>query len=139
MLQINLTGYLGQNAKMESTNNDAKVIAFSVASTEKNKDKNGNLIEKTTWVNCYLYSNSEKLCEVLKKGTQVFVSGKANFAIVLNSTGTNVIRTYLNVDLLDILSVPKLDAAPGTNAVSQSAPPPTSNTENEGVIDDLPF
>lgn len=142
MLQINLTGYLGQNAKIEEVNNNQKVITFSVASSEKNKDKQGNMIDKTTWVNCYYYINSPKLQEALKKGSHVFVSGKANHAIVLNGAGQNVIRIYLNVDLLDILSVPKVEPGTATNNNNEFVPAPpidANQPENNGVIDDLPF
>lgn len=106
MVQLNLTGYLGQNAKIEELENNKKQIVFSVASTKKNKTKQGEEIEVTTWVNCYYYVNSNKLIEYLKKGSLVYVSGTANFAIVQNGAGNNVVRIYLNVDILELLSVP---------------------------------
>jgi single-strand DNA-binding protein len=73
MLKMTLIGHIGQDATNTDVNGKT-VTNFSVAHTEKYKDKNGVEQKNTTWVNCSMWER-EKLAPYLKKGTQVFIEG----------------------------------------------------------------
>jgi len=75
--KVQIIGNLGKDPEIRYTQSGGAVANFSVAVTEKWKDKQGNLLEKTEWVNVTLW---EKLAELaqsyLKKGSSVYIEGK---------------------------------------------------------------
>lgn len=74
MLILNLIGNLGKDAETKNINGK-EYLSFSVASTEKKGEQ-----EVTTWISV-LAGNNPNLLPYLKKGQQVFVSGKMNASI----------------------------------------------------------
>lgn len=69
MLQLSVIGNLGRDAEVKHIG-ERDYIAFNVASTEK---ENGE--EVTRW-NSVLASNNQNIIPYLRKGQQVFVSGR---------------------------------------------------------------
>ena len=78
MLQLNAILNLGADAECK-TINDKKYISFRGASTERRDGK-----EQVTWVQV-LSSYSENILQYLKKGQQVFVSGRMKAGIYQNN------------------------------------------------------
>ena len=74
MLILSLIGNLGKDAETKNINGK-EYLSFSVASTEKKGEQ-----EVTTWISV-LVGNNPNLLPYLKKGQQVFVSGKMNASI----------------------------------------------------------
>ena len=74
MILASIIGNLGRDAEVKRIG-DKDYISFSVASTEKQGEN-----ETTTWVSV-LASNNSNLLPFLKKGQQVFVSGKMKASI----------------------------------------------------------
>ena len=74
MLQLNILGNLGRDAEVKHIG-DKDYISFSVASTEKQGET-----ENTTWVSV-LCSHNPNLLPFLKKGQQVYVSGRMKAGI----------------------------------------------------------
>ena len=70
-----ITGHLGQDAEIRDVG-DTSVISFSVAVTERWKDKQGESKEQTTWFNCEKWGVSSVFASFLTKGTKVLVEGK---------------------------------------------------------------
>lgn len=71
MLVLEAIGNLGADAIIKDLNGQ-KYIAFSVAHTESYKDSQGQRHERTTWVSCLKYGESQVI-NYLKKGTRVFI------------------------------------------------------------------
>ena len=71
---MRVIGNLGKDAIANNVNRNT-VINFSVASTERFKDAQGNIKDKTTWVECSQWTESTGLLPYIKKGAQVFVEG----------------------------------------------------------------
>ena len=80
MNKVILLGNLGKDAEIRTFQNSSdKVCNFSVATTEKWKDKNtGSKQEKTQWHSIAVFNQSMMgMCEAyLKKGKQVLVEGQ---------------------------------------------------------------
>jgi single-stranded DNA-binding protein len=74
MLLLSILGNLGRDAEVKRIG-DKDYISFSVASTEKQGET-----ENTTWVSV-LASHNPNLLPFLKKGQQVFVSGRMKAGI----------------------------------------------------------
>ena len=75
--KVFLMGYLGHDPKLRWTNNGEPVCNFSLGTTEKWKDKNGNLQEFTEWHRVVVWGKAAENCtEYLNKGSQVYIEGK---------------------------------------------------------------
>lgn len=84
MLKIQVIGHVGQDAKINQVNN-RKVINFSVAHTERFKDKETTKdVEKTVWVNIQYWTDNTRVAEFLTKGRLVYVEGYPNANIFTN-------------------------------------------------------
>ncbi|MCF0256599.1 single-stranded DNA-binding protein [Bacteroides heparinolyticus] len=81
MLQFQIIGNLGSDAELKEGENKKSYISFSVAHTEHSGLNNA---EKTIWVSVWWYGGTEKMLEYLKKGTKVFVSGRAKVTAYLD-------------------------------------------------------
>ena len=55
---------------------NTKVAQFTLATTERYRDRNGELRENTEWHNIVAWRNSADVAEkFIRKGTQVFIEG----------------------------------------------------------------
>ncbi len=73
--KVLLVGRVGKDAEL--VGNETKVAKFSLATSEKYKDKQGEKVEQTEWHNVVLFGGmAENLCQYLTKGTQIFLEGK---------------------------------------------------------------
>ena len=75
--KVILIGRLGRDPETRYMPNGEAVCNFSVATSEKYTDKNGQRQEATEWHNVTMY---RKLAEIagqyLKQGSQVYIDGK---------------------------------------------------------------
>jgi single-strand DNA-binding protein len=76
--KVILLGRLGKDPETRNFQNGGKVVNFSVATSERWKDSDGNQKERTEWHNVAIFN--EKLGEIaekfLRKGAQVYLEGR---------------------------------------------------------------
>lgn len=71
MSHITVTGRLGRDAEIKTTQGGTKVLSFSIADDIGWGDK-----KRTQWINCALFGDrAEKLAQYMTKGTLVEVHG----------------------------------------------------------------
>lgn len=75
MIKLEAIGNLAADAKVIQPSNGEKFISLTIGCSEKYKNKAGEQVEKTTWIDCTMQYR-ENLVKYLTKGTKVFVSGK---------------------------------------------------------------
>jgi len=75
--KIFLLGHLGKDPEIKETPNGTKVVNFSLATTEKYNDKEGNKQSRTEWHNIVAWGKTAELCNsYLKKGDPAFIEGR---------------------------------------------------------------
>ena len=75
--RVQLIGRLGKDPESKFTPTGKKVTQFSVAITNRWKNKEGDPKEYTEWVNIEAWGRLGEVCqEYLKKGSLVFVEGR---------------------------------------------------------------
>ncbi len=75
--KVLLIGNLGRDPEVRYMPNGEAVCNFSIATTDKWKDKNGQQQEKTEWHNIVMYRRLAEIAgEYLKKGSQVYLEGR---------------------------------------------------------------
>ena len=122
MLQLNAILNLGADAECK-TINDKKYISFRGASTERRDGK-----EQVTWIQV-LSSYSENILQYLKKGQQVFVSGRMKAGIYQNNNNIGMdISVFAST--LQLCGGKKEETQQPQQVVQQAAPvaQPTSPT-----------
>ena len=73
-----IVGNLGQDPEKKVAENGTVITTFSVATTEKWKDKNsGETTEQTEWHRIVTFRRLAEICaEYLRKGSRVYIEGK---------------------------------------------------------------
>lgn len=130
-----LIGRVGKDPEIRHTDN-SKVAKFSMATSERWKDKQGEQKEDTTWHNVVVWGKLADVVESwVKKGMLVMVSGK-----IMNrsyeSDGVTKYITEINCHELEMLS--RADDAQ-KEAKPEPAPIFPERREPDGPTDDLPF
>jgi len=75
--KVILAGNLGKDPELRYTPSGDAVATFSVATTERYKDRDGNKQEKTEWHNIVVWRQlAEMVAKWLKKGSKVYLEGK---------------------------------------------------------------
>lgn len=75
--KVTLIGNLGRDAELRSTPSGQSVANFSLATTERWTDKQGQRQEQTEWHRCILWGKTaDSLQQYLVKGKQVYIEGK---------------------------------------------------------------
>jgi single-strand DNA-binding protein len=76
--KVTIIGNLGKDPETRYTQNGSAVTTFSVATTERWKDKNtGEMKEQTEWHRVVAWGKLAEICgEYLSKGRQVYIDGK---------------------------------------------------------------
>jgi single-strand DNA-binding protein len=147
MIKLQIVGNLGGDCIQKEVNGKT-VINFNVAHTEKYKDAQGNLKERTTWVNCAYWTDRTAVAQYLKKGKQIYAEGSPEADGYLNKENQPAATLRMRVQNLQLLGggdgTPQTGSSqPGTasnysgsNSLSGNA---TRMTEVSEPADDLPF
>jgi single-strand DNA-binding protein len=75
--KVMLIGNLGKDPEVRYTGAGTAVASFSLATSEKFKNKNGELEERTEWHNITLWARLAEIAgEYLSKGKTVYIEGR---------------------------------------------------------------
>jgi single-strand DNA-binding protein len=139
-------GTLGQDAEVKTLESGSSLITFSVAVTEKWKDKtSGEWKEKTKWNRCTLWisaGGSTKRAEYLKKGQQVIVKGTPEARAWVDKDGVAKSNLEVKVDDLTLTGGKRSESTETSSSAPESSyvQQPTQTQEDPfGGTDDLPF
>ena len=119
--KIMIVGYLGRDPEIRYSAQGTAICDFSVATTERRKDKNGDMQEATTWFRVSLFGRQAEVAhQYLAKGKQVFVEGSLSQREWTDQGGAT--RTSLEVRGTDIQFLsPAADHEPSQTAVAARA------------------
>jgi single-strand DNA-binding protein len=138
MLKLFVIGNLGKDAIVNQVGNNS-VINFSVAHTERYKDKNGQQQQKTTWVDAAWWTDKHAIVPYLTKGTQVFLEGVPEVKTFSKQDGTTGTSLVLRVGACTLIGGNNNN---NSNAQVTTAAPQTNNdfsSQAPAAVDDLPF
>lgn len=148
MIKMQVIGRLGKDCVVNTVNGKS-VINFTVAHSEKYKDSQGTLQEKTIWVDCAYWTDRTAVAPYLQKGTQVYVEGQPEARSFQRNDGTPGASLSLRVREVQLLGSKNENSsgggsyqqnnaysAPQASSSGSSIPSPGEITE---PVDDLPF
>ena len=145
--------YLDQNSAQGAT----KVASFTLATTERYRDRNGETRENTEWHNIVAWRNNADVVErFVHKGTQLYIEGRLRTRSWTDQTGNKRYTTEVVTDTLQLLGRRPDGQGEGAPAPAPAyqqprpqqpapgpapvAPPPAAPVADAGPVDDdLPF
>ena len=90
---------------------NAKVATFPLATSERFKDRNGEVRENTEWHNIVAWRQPADIVEkYVKKGTQLYIEGRLRTRSFTGADGVKKYTTEITVDTLQLLG--KREGAP---------------------------
>ncbi len=94
--KVTLLGRLGKDPETRYTGSGMAVANFSLATSEKRKDDNGEFVEKTEWHNIVVWGKQAENCQqYLTKGRQVYIEGKIQTRNWENDAGVKQYKTEI--------------------------------------------
>ena len=129
--KVQLIGNVGNDPEIRYLDNNNqqgqqnKVASFRMATTERYKDRNGQIQSKTEWHNIVIWNGKATVVEkFVHKGSNIYVEGKLTTRQWTDQQGNKRYTTEVAVDNLQLLDKPS------------NGNQPAAQTEN---FDDLPF
>ncbi len=130
--KVILIGNLGADPEVRYTQADVPVATFSVATTEKWKDQDGNMQESTEWHRVVAWQRLAEICgEYLQKGSKVYIEGKLQTRKWTDNNGVDRYTTEVVAREMKML-----DRKGGNGTYP---PPPEEPQGPTSMGDDVPF
>jgi len=150
--KVILLGNVGKDPEIRSTPGGTMVASFTLATSDRQKDPQGNWQDRTEWHNLKAFNRTAEIIrDYVKKGSKLYVEGK----ITTNSwddkeTGQKRYRTEILVNDLSLLSGRdegsgggySRSSGSGTTASFDQRPPAGSDDVAQSAEisdDDIPF
>lgn len=140
--QAQIIGHLGRDVELRYTPSGAAVCNFSIATTEKWKDKNtGEQKEATEWHRITCYERLAEVCgEWLKKGSLVYISGKIKTRKWTDKDGADKYTTEIHASEMKMLGGrPEGERQERAPASKPAAKPAQSGGGFDDMTDDVPW
>lgn len=143
--KVMLIGNLGKDPEIRAIPSGVKVANFSIATTERYTDKNGQKVDKTEWHNIVMWRGLAEVAEkYLKKGKQIFVEGRLQTRSWDDQTGQKKYMTEIVADNMVMLGSPRDSGGEASEGYmrNENAPPretPSGSGLPPAPEDDLPF
>ena len=152
--KVILIGNLGRDPDMRYLPSGDAVANLAIATTDKYKDKTGQMVEATEWHRVAFFGRTAEVCgQYLKKGSQVYIEGSLKTRKYTDKDGVEKYATEIRGDRMQMLGgkggggmadmddgsysqvAPK--AAPRANA--PAAPQRPAGSGFDDMEDDIPF
>jgi single-strand DNA-binding protein len=102
--KVILIGNLGRDPEVRYLPSGDAVANFSIATTEKWKDKSGDMQEQTEWHRISFFGRQAEICgEYLRKGSSVYVEGRLQTRKWTDKDGNERSTTEIRGDRMQML------------------------------------
>ena len=150
--KVILIGNLGRDPETRYMPEGGAITNISIATTDKWKDKNGEMQEKTEWHRVAFFGKLAEIAgEYLKKGSQVYVEGRLQTRKWQDKDGQDKYTTEIVANVMQMLGSrqgmgggDRDSSGGGERAPAGSAKPSASKPASKGgkfddFEDDIPF
>src|ERR1035438_392496 len=144
--KVFLLGNVGKDPEIRSSAAGMTIASFTLATSDRAKDAQGNWIDKTEWHNLVAFQRTAEIVrDYCKKGSQIFVEGKIQTRSWDDKeSGQKKYRTEILVNDLSLLDSKGSGGGGGSYSKSASTPYTTSASApaaapdfaDQGITDD---
>ncbi len=134
--KVILIGNLGKDPELRYTPSGQAVATFSLATTDRYKDKDGQMVERTEWHNVTAWGKlAETVKEYLKKGRQIYVEGRISYRTYDDKEGVK--RYFTDIVAQNIRFLGRREEVP--EPVGAGAEAEVEPVAGAGEEENLPF
>jgi len=148
--KVIIVGNLGRDPEMRYLPSGEAVANLAVATTDKYKDKTGQMVEQTEWHRVGFFGRTAEVCgQYLKKGSQVYIEGSIRTRKYTDKEGVEKFVTEIRGDRMQMLGSGERSAGGDTGGYERPAsrPAPAAQRPQGGAAssgfddmdDDIPF
>jgi|PlaIllAssembly_1097288.scaffolds.fasta_scaffold1170216_2 single-strand DNA-binding protein len=152
--KVILIGNLGRDPEVRYLPSGEAVANFSIATTEKWKDKAGEAQEQTEWHRVSFFGRQAEICgEYLRKGSSVYIEGRLQTRKWTDKDGNERTTTEIRGDRMQMLGSrgggSGAEMREADYSAGDSSPPPARKPAPAGAAkkpsgfddldDDIPF
>jgi single-strand DNA-binding protein len=148
--KVFLLGRLGKDPEMRATAGGMTIANFTLATSDRTKDAQGNWQDHTEWHNLVAFQRTAEIVrDYCKKGSQIFIEGKIQTRSWEDKeSGAKKYRTEILVNELSLLDSKGSGEGSGSHAKSNTAPYTAASAApavapdfaDQGITDDdIPF
>jgi single-strand DNA-binding protein len=131
--KVLIMGNLTRDPELKQTPSSQSVAQIGIAMNRKFKDREGNMREETTFVDCEAWGRTaEVMAQYLSKGKPVFVEGRLKLDQWQDKDGGN--RSKLKVVIESFQFIDSKGGQSSTPPATAAAAPPSAPP-----ADDIPF
>ena len=142
--KVILLGRLGRDPEVKFMPNGDAVCNFSIATSDRWKDRNGEQQERTEWHNITAYrKQAEIIGQYFKKGNNIYIEGQIQSRKYTDKEGVERVAYEIKLSAFDFIDskgsapVEEATATPAAPPRRESAPAPVASQAN--LDDDIPF
>ena len=118
--KVMLIGNVGKDPEVrylesgpQNPSGNAKVASFTLATSERFRDRNGEVRENTEWHNIVMWGKNAEVAErYIRKGTQIYLEGRLRTRAWEDRNQVKRYITEIYVDSFELLARPRENAAP---------------------------
>jgi single-strand DNA-binding protein len=135
--KIIIIGTLSKDAEFKKTQTGSNVITLTIPTSERYKDKSGQIQEKTEWHNIYVYNDKlwESMGHSLKKGCKLYVEGRLQTYEKNGKTLISIIVKPFKGEIQILNDSEKVDLTPSYAKEQKTFSSPVYSDMN----DEIPF
>ena len=135
--QIQIIGNVGKDPQIRAMPSGDLVANFSLATSEKWKDKSGESQTKTEWHNVTCYGKLAEIAEkYIKSGKMLFIQGSLVTQKYTDKNGVEKTSTHVKADTIRLLGGEKTDNNKPNQTNSKSA---NTGSGFDDLDDSIPF
>ena len=133
-----ILGNLGRDPEMRYLPSGEAVANLAIATTDKYKNKSGEMVESTEWHRVSFFAKTAEICgQYLKKGSQVYIEGSIRTRKYTDKDGVEKYATEIRGDRMQMLGGKQDKQEPAQHTDSRAA----MNAQAPADFDDekIPF
>jgi len=134
--QVQIIGRVGNDPDIKELDNGITIAKFSVATTEKWKDKSGETKEHTEWHKVVIFGRlSDVVKNYVSKGSLLYLSGKLKTNKYTDENGAEKYSINVIADTMKLLGGNSKDSNSNKSKQQKSA----NQQSDDYFDDDIPF
>lgn len=139
--KVILVGNLGRDPELKYIPSGDAVVNLAIATTDKYKDKSGQMVEATEWHKVSFFGKLAEICgQYLKKGSPVYIEGSMKTRKYTDKDGIEKYSTEIRGDRMQMLGgKPDAQSAPKSANSTLAAMKSQAPDGFDGMDDDIPF
>lgn len=142
--RITIVGYLGRDPEIRYTPDGQAVCNFSVATSEKRKDRSGEAQDITTWFKITVWGKRAEIAnQYLSKGKQIYIEGTLRQEEWTDRDGAKRTSLVVNASNFEFLGVKGDEGGGGFQSQPAQGQRTASQPDNDDAgahsDNDIPF